>query len=244
MTTPPTDQISVPLHLDDHQAAQLASVGERLNDLRTWCYAQANGHLRPGMTLAEQAWGAPAASLDTADEVAALRQVRRFASIPAGVLEQTIDDERAAIQDEQQRTGRLRPLSEVWDRYDIDIAGHDWCTVWTPQVITLDGIDRPVAADLAGPAVPAGMRAVWRCDRLAWCAWMGGAEVPVSHRERVVLEVERQRYLDVAAELGPVEAVRDAWAAQPGGVIHGASSSWARVTHTVAGWRLVLRSDA
>lgn len=244
MTTPPTTaQISIRIRPFPHQAAQLISIGERLNDLRLWSYGVANGHFPADITLAELARGEPATSQTIDDEVAALQCVARFSDIPAGVLAHTIGAERAAIADERQRTGQLRELSLVWDRTEIDIAGADWCAVWTPELITLDGIQGAVDADLGASSVPARARQVWGRDRLVWCAWASGSTRATDARQLAAFKADRQRY-DLAGDLGTLTEVRDAWPRMrrvaPGMV----RFPWTRVQQTEVGWWLTLAVEA
>lgn len=233
-------QIVIPLHPNPHQVAQLHAVGERLNELRVWTYEQANGELHPHVTLALMSGGAPAASREVADEVAALRRLARYGDIPAGVLTQTIADERAVIAAELQRAGRLRAVSDLPVCYDVDISGDDWCAVWTPELVTLDGICGPVDAELTAASVPANLRRAWGGRRVAWCDWMMAPSGAADTRERAAFAVDRQRYEQAAGDLGTVGELREAWEAPTAELTGGAGRFLWRVSQPEARWCLTL----
>lgn len=136
------------------QAVDLDSVAERLRDIRSWCQAQATGVMAPGVTLAAFARGKPATSYLAADEAAALQCMPRFADIPLNVLIETIRERRRLIHQEVRTAGQPRAYEGVWQAWEVEIAGYDWCTVVSAQRVRLQGLAEPVRAQLDPRIVP------------------------------------------------------------------------------------------
>ncbi|GHF63479.1 hypothetical protein HNQ07_004508 [Deinococcus metalli] len=237
-STPPT--VTVPLHPTTEQTRRLVSMGERLNTLRTWCYAQAVGHVPPGTTLAELAYGAPATSNAVNDEVAALLLLSSFTDLPADVLVETITETWRAIHEERQQTGRLRPYSHVWERYDITIAGPAWVSVWTPELVTLAGVDGAVEAELTHHTVPPAVVQGWRNERLAWCAWAQGTTIRLRGAQLARYRQDLRRHREAGETLPSVAELQQAWAAVPGVGGRAQLPGVARVEQLESGWWLTL----
>lgn len=136
------------------QASDLDSVAERLRDIRSWCQAQATGVMAPGVTLAKFARGEPAASCLAADEAVGLQRITRFADIPLAVLTETIRERRRLIHQEVRAAGQPRAYEDVWQAWEVEIAGYDWCTVVSAQRVRLQGLAEPVRAQLDSRTLP------------------------------------------------------------------------------------------
>ncbi|OLV17561.1 hypothetical protein [Deinococcus marmoris] len=146
--------ISAPIFPTAEQAADLDSVAERLRDIRSWCQAQATGVMAPKVTLAEFARGEPAVSCRSADEAQALRRMTRYADIPLCVLTETIRERRRLIHQEVRDAGQPRAYEDVWQTFEVEIAGRGWCMAVSAQQVQLQGLVAPMRTQLDPRLLP------------------------------------------------------------------------------------------